>query len=220
MDDRIDSHFAKIFSPILTDLMRMERIREKVQEHVNSVIAHCRKSISSTHRNDFAVSGAELRKAKGELAKILLLSKNSPQLLGWNLVTSAYQEYVEASLLFCVGRGIKIPSPKSLSVPPVAFLLGAADLVGELRRMVVNAIRSDEMHEAEEFYQYMVTMFEHISRFPLSDSMVPGLRRKIDQARYTLEETNAVLAEEHSRRELIRQMEDTRRLLKSYKLGR
>ncbi|MGQ9513547.1 MAG: hypothetical protein ACUVTL_00600 [Thermoproteota archaeon] len=215
MDERINTRFTRIFSPILIDLLRLEKARERIQEHVNRAIAHCRKSVSSTHREDFTVSELELKKAKRELMKIVRFSKRAPQFLRWNLVTSAYQEYVEATLLLCMGRRVQIPSPKSLSVPPAAFLLGAADLMGELRRMVVNSIRSDDILDAEEFYQYMVLIFEQISRFPLSDSMVPGLRRKIDQARYILEETNAILAEEHGRRELIRQMEETKRLMKN-----
>ncbi|MBO3802494.1 MAG: hypothetical protein JTT11_01245 [Candidatus Brockarchaeota archaeon] len=220
MGERGASDFSKIFSPILADLLRVEKVRGRIQERVNKAIAHCRKSVSSTHRGDFAVSEAELERAKAELSKIARLSENSPQLLGWNLVNSAYQEYVEAALLLCVGKGAGMPSPKKLSAPPTAFLLGAADLVGELRRMVVNAIRSGETSEAEELYHRMVEMFEHISRFPLSDSMVPGLRRKVDQARYMLEETNALLAEERGRRELMRQMEETRRFMESKKPSR
>jgi len=197
----------------MRDLLCIERAKERIQAHVNSAISHCRKSISLSHRKEFAASKYELGKARGELLRITRLSRDLPQLLGWNLVISAYQEYVEANLLLCIGRGMKMPTAKSLSVPSVAYLLGVADLMGELRRMAVNAFRSGDILIAEESFQYMVVIFEYLSRFPFSDAVAPGLRRKTDQARYILEETNSELAEEHSRRRLIGQMEDFRKLL-------
>ena len=213
MVNRLSHHFSGIFTPIMRDLLRIERSKERIQAHVNSAISHCRKSISLSHRKEFAASTYELGKARGELSKIARLSRNLPQLQGWNLIISAYQEYVEANLLLCIGRGKKMPASKSLSVPSVAYLLGVADLMGELRRMAVNAIRSGDILIAEKSFQYMVVIFEHLSRFPFSDAVAPGLRRKTDQARYILEETNSELAEEHSRRRLIGQMEDFRKLL-------
>jgi translin len=197
----------------MRDLLRLEGSREAIQEHVNRTIAHCRKSVSLSHRKEFIASRRELAKAKGEIAKIARLSRRSPRLLGWNLVISAYQEYVEAYLLLCIGLGAELPTPRSLSVPTVAFLLGVADLMGELRRMAVNAIRSDDITRAEMSFQYMDALFEHLSRFAFSDAVAPGLRRKVDQARYMLEETNSELAEECSRRRLISQMDALRKMM-------
>jgi len=197
----------------MRDLLRIESSKEKIQTHVNRSISHCRKSISLSHRKEFTASKNELAKSKGELLKVSRISHQMPQLLGWNLVISAYQEYVEANLLLCIGKGTEIPTAESLSVPSVAYLLGVADLMGELRRMAVNAIRSGDIAVAEESFQYMVVIFEYLLRFPFSDAVAPGLRRKTDQARYILEETNSELAEEHSRRRLIGQMEDFRKLL-------
>jgi translin len=213
MVDRLSYHFSAIFSPIMRDLLRIESSKERVQAHANRSISHCRKSISLSHRKEFAESKRELAKAKSELANISRISHRMPQLLGWNLVISVYQEYVEASLLLCIGKGTRIPTAEGLAVPSVAYLLGVADLMGELRRRSVNAIRSGDIAVAEESFQYMIVIFEQLSRFPFSDAVAPGLRRKIDQARYILEESNSELAEEHSRRRLIGQMEDFRKLL-------
>ncbi len=105
----------------------------------------------------------------------------------------ALQESVEAILLHRLVRHRPFPSPRDLAVPPEAYLAGFADLVGEVRRLALEALTRGAILEAREHLAEMDQLFRTLARFE-SPRAILALKPKQDSARALLERTRGDVA--------------------------
>ena len=110
-----------------------------------------------------------------------------------NIAAQAYQEVVEAACVLAVAQGKPLPPAEELGVPPVAYLNGVADVVGELRRGLQLALSKGDKKKAQELYALMDEVYEHLFTIKFSSSLVGPLRRKVDVARGQLEQARSEL---------------------------
>jgi len=100
----------------------------------------------------------------------------------------AFQEAVEACLLGAIVARTALPTPAELGVEPEPYLLGLGDVVGEVRRLVLDRLGSDDLPAAEELLGLMERLSEALLRFDAARAIVQ-LKPKQDQARILLERT-------------------------------
>jgi translin len=100
----------------------------------------------------------------------------------------AFQEAVEACLLHAIVAGSALPTPAALGVEPEPFLLGLGDVVGEVRRLVLDRLGHDDLPSAERYLTLMESLTGALLRFDTSRAIVQ-LKPKQDQARTLLERT-------------------------------
>lgn len=103
----------------------------------------------------------------------------------------AYQEYSEAIIFRSIKEGDKLPSYKELRIPPEAYLLGAMDVVGELRREVTESLSRSDIESAESYHDVMKKIFDMTRGMRYTDSVLPGFRRKQDVARIQMENSGS-----------------------------
>ncbi len=108
-------------------------------------------------------------------------------------VEVALQEAVEANLLFSLVRGKPLPSPESLSVGPVAYLLGLSDLVGEMRRLAVSALSRGHPKEAQATLTQMDEVLSVLMHFDAPRGVI-ALKHKQDTARNLIERMRGEVA--------------------------
>jgi translin len=104
------------------------------------------------------------------------------------LVHDALQEAVEASLLGAIVARETLPGPADLSVEPEPYLLGLGDVVGEVRRLVLERLGRDDLEGAERHLALMEELAQALLRFDTSRAIVQ-LKPKQDQARALVERT-------------------------------
>jgi translin len=104
------------------------------------------------------------------------------------LVHDALQEAVEASLLGAIVERAPLPGPGELAVEPEAYLLGLGDVVGEVRRLVLERLGSDDLDGAERLLRLMEELTGALLRFDTSRAIVQ-LKPKQDVARALVERT-------------------------------
>jgi translin len=104
------------------------------------------------------------------------------------LVLDALQEAVEASLLGAIVARDPLPSPTDLDVEPEPYLLGLGDVVGEVRRLVLERLGTDDLEGAERYLGLMEALTQALLRFDTSRAIVQ-LKPKQDQARALVERT-------------------------------
>ncbi len=138
------------------------------------------------HRTDCS---GELRKMKEEVWHLRsLLLKEHPDLYYAGFVQNALQEYVEAMLLRAIVNKEDLPSHKDLNVNPSAYLMGLADVVGELRREILEFLRKENFDEAEKYLKLMENIYETLLIFNYPSGLVP-IKQKQDVARSLVEKT-------------------------------
>jgi translin len=129
---------------------------------------------------------------------------------------TAYQEYTEAKQLISLLKNDIFLTPEELGVPYKSYLSGIGDLVGELRRYGLNAIRQENIENAERVLDLMEEIYESLSSVEYPKSLVPGLRLKCDIARALLERTRGDVMNAIQRKKLIKEMRGLTQELKRH----
>jgi translin len=117
-------------------------------------------------------------------------------------VHDAQKEYAEASITLAVVSGRDLPSPDELDVEVAAYLNGMGEAVGELRRHLLDALRTGDIDHCEETLDVMEEMYGTLVTFDFPDAMTGGLRRTTDSVRGILERTRGDLAVASRQRDL------------------
>jgi translin len=107
-------------------------------------------------------------------------------------VLTALQECVEATLLDATFQGGEFPGPTDIGVEPEPYLLGLGDLIGELRRRVLEELSAGNLPEAERLLALMEELTHALMRFEAPRSIV-SLKPKQDTARALVERTRGDL---------------------------
>ena len=192
-------------------LQDMAARREKLIKESRDVIASCSRCIINLHNDKPAEAATELSTARRILGG--LKKTASGQLLRYLVPPEA--EFVEASVVYALIRDRPVPSISTLNSSPEAYVLGLLDVVGELKREVLDSMMKGKATVARKHFAEMEELYSALSPFASYDHLVNGARRKIDVARMIVEETRGVLTEETSREKLVSSMERLQKRLGS-----
>jgi translin len=108
-------------------------------------------------------------------------------------VQDALKEYAEASITFALMAQESLPGPGDLDVDYPAYLNGLAEAMGELRRSILDLIRSGELERAEQLLRIMDDVYGILVTVDYPDAITRGLRRTTDMVRGVLERTRGDL---------------------------
>ncbi len=176
--------------------------REKILKDSRDVIADCSKAIISIHTGDKASARALILKAKHGLEELREASQGEMD----RYLTSPETEFVEAETLLALASRKPLPSADELGVAPGSYILGLLDMIGEAKRRLFDCIRQGELDEAERLFEVMESLYVSIKPLAVYDSIVPGMRRKLDVDRSILEDTRSMMTEETRRTKLLKMM--------------
>ena len=180
--------------------------REFLLRNTREIIILCSKSIISIHNNDARSAKANLRRAGTLLEKYR--KKTSMDLRRYMI--TAEQEYVEATCLLLISEKKDIPSDEDLQVMPESYVLGLLDCVGELKRMVFDKIRTNDIGEASRIFDLMENLYMHLYPFSMYDKVLKDARRKTDVDRILVDSARGAVTEEKRRIELIRALDENK----------
>jgi len=200
-----------------------EEIREAYEQKnelmraVRRTTKLAKRAIFSIHKGELDEARKLLDEAKKELAEMRAFLNARPGVASINVLGPAFQEYSEAEVLLAIVSGSDIPGPDELGVPPSDFLLGLADVVGELRRRALDALKSGRFREAEACLELMEEIYMELISLDEAQAILSELRRKCDIARRLIEATRGDISVEARRLSLEKALGRLEGLLK--KLG-
>lgn len=166
-------------------LQDAEARRERAVRCSRDVIRETKRMIHSIHvSEDYAGSKETLLRLVPELTSMA----GDTFAIGIGPADDALAEYAEAMILDAVIREEGVPSFRGLGIGPGPWVLGLADCLGEMRRIVLTSLMSDDTGRAVSMFSDMERMFHTIMVFDIPDSVLP-IRRKQDIARGVMERT-------------------------------
>lgn len=187
------SDLEAVIEGIRANLQRKYEAREHAYKASRDAIRFSANSIRAEHRGEIE-KAAELRdQARQILEQAVAGVQGHADIYHAGFLTDAQKEYAEASLMAAMVEGKPIPSPQQLSVEPAAYLNGLGEAVGELRRVVLDRLRRDEVGECEEILETMDEIYSMLITIDYPDAMTGGLRRTTDMVRGVLEKTRGDL---------------------------
>ncbi|MEM3061236.1 MAG: haloacid dehalogenase, partial [Candidatus Bathyarchaeia archaeon] len=134
---------------IRDELKGIDELREKIIKIVRIIVRLSGSSITQIHRSEFKKANKTILEAERWIKKLNESLEDKPSIKHNGNLQVAFQEYVEAKLLYSIATNRKLISFKLLKVDPIPYILGLLDLVGELRRMVLNLLHEGKIRDAE-----------------------------------------------------------------------
>jgi len=204
--------FKSILEKIQRELMKKDKVREEIQTDMRRATRLSKQAILFTHQDRFDDAKKLIRAANDLLIKLKKVSRRHPELVYASLVDAAFQEYAEAHMLLRLVEKDQFIAPEEIDVPLISYVLGVADVIGELRRRALDSLRSGEVDTSEKCLQLMEYIYAELIAMDDAYLLIPGLRRKCDVARHLIETTRGEVAIETRRKSLenaIKKLEKT-----------
>lgn len=174
-----------VLSTIEAHLRQRELRREDLYQRARRLRRLAQGTMARLHAEGSAPSDlAEVRRSMADLADWLRREGRGDE----PMALDAFQEAVEAVLLGAIVAEEPLPGPAALGVDPEPYLLGLGDVVGEVRRRVLDRLGHDELVGAEADLALMERLTRALLRFDTTRAIVP-LKPKQDAARLLLERT-------------------------------
>lgn len=181
------------FSDIKKRLDKIDEDREKLITLSRQMVRNCSIAIKSIHRQDDTQYQNKLKELKENHTELLALVNLNPIMFNKYLKTPE-QEYVEAVSLYAIINDQELKSPKEYGVDDVNYLLGLSDVVGELRRYVLDKLRRDQIEDLNDILEKMENIYDLLFSLDYPKSITQDLRRKTDVARGIIERTRGDLS--------------------------
>ena len=180
--------------------------REQALPLCREALRRSANAIRAVHREDFAQAEELIARAGGLLAEAREALRAHRDTYHAGFVHDAQKEYAEACTTLAVIAGRPLPSPDALAVEIPAYLNGLGEAVGELRRHLLDRLRSGDVEHCEGVLAAMDDIYGVLVTVDYPDAMTGGLRRTTDAVRGILERTRGDLTVSVRQRELERKL--------------
>ena len=200
---------------IQESLAKRDAVRQDVQTAVRKVTRQAKQAIFQVHSGKLEEAENTLNEAYNLLASLSDLAKESPDLLYSGTVDSAFEEYAEAQIFLHLAKEKRFVGFEEIEVPMIPYVLGLADVIGELRRRALDSMRKNENKKAVHMLELMETIYVELTNLDEIQFLVPGLRRKCDVARRVIEATRGDVTVDVRRSQLENSIRELKRTLEA-----
>ena len=183
-------------------MRRKHEARQEIQAAMRSATRLSKISILMVHQGRFKDAESMIEEANGLFSKLGESAKNNAELIYSGIVDAAYQEYSEACIFLRLVKEDRIVSFEEIGVPISSYVLGLADVIGELRRKVLDSLREGQISMGEKYLDRMDEIFVDLTGMGDAYFLISGLRRKCDVARRIIEATRGDVTIEARRKSL------------------
>ena len=203
-----------ILKEVKEELIQKEEVRENAQKNMRKATSLSKQAILLMHQKKFDKAGKSIENAKEIISKLQISAREYPDIIYSGMFSAALQEYAEANVFQGLIKEARFVTPNEINVPALDYVLGLADVIGEYRRLVLDALREGEVKKGEEGLKIMDDSYIELMAMDEAYMLVPGLRRKCDMARRIIETTRGDVTQEVRRKAL------ENRLIQLEKTGR
>jgi translin len=196
-----------IVTNITAQLQSKNQARDRALVDSRQLVRRAANAIRALHRGEPEVADANLEEGRAMLAVTRTDLAEHPDLYWAGYVQDAQKEFAEAHLVAAIIRGAVLPGPSELGVEQAPYLNGMAEAASELRRYVLDIMRTGDaadMGEAERALRVMDDVYTSLITVDLPDQITGGLRRTVDALRAVLERTRGDLTLSTRQAELAR----------------
>lgn len=175
----------------IEELRSANEAREQGLTGCRQAIRACSRSIRMVHRQEFENAAAKADEAESALRSAQAALAPHPKIAHAGFLHDAEKEYAEARLTAALVRNEPLPTPSDLQVETPAWLNGLAEAASELRRYLLDGLRSGEMEQGDNLLEAMDDVYELLVGLDFPDALTGGLRRTTDAYRAVLERTRS-----------------------------
>ena len=201
-----DKSLSRISDMAMEEFSAKHASRERGLQISREVIRLSANAIRGVHRRDFDQARDLISQAEGRLKEAAELLKTWPEIYHAGFLADARKEYSEATVTLAIISGAGIPEPKELGVEMGPYLNGMGEVIGELRRFILDSLRRDDTQRCEELMEIMDEIYGVLVTMDFPEGVTAGLRRTTDAMRGILERTRGDLTIAIRQRQLERKL--------------
>ncbi len=194
-----------VAAQIQARLDEREALHESLYTACRALSRLARRTIQGMQRQ--GVAGACVEALQLSVLGLRETLQAAPDQLYVGFVTDALQESAEAFFLHAFLTGSRLPTPDEAAVTDIAYLLGLADTIGELRRLALKCLRNEDVPGALRFLQAMERLEDALMRFAYGRPIL-HLKPKQDVARLVIERTRAEISIAAKSAETLAQLDE------------
>tara|TARA_B100000945_G_scaffold317480_1_gene320418 strand:+ start:196 stop:861 length:666 start_codon:yes stop_codon:yes gene_type:complete len=187
------SKLFDIGDQIRESLSDKTRTRDDVLTRSRQLIRLCANTIRAIHRNNLDEITLLLEEATSCAADLRQCAGRNTDLYFAGYTQDALKEFVEVNVLYAIVCRLDIPSHIDLQVEPATYLKGLSEAATELRRTILDIIRTDHLDEAERLLEALDEIYNLLITMDFPDAITAGLRRNTDILRSVRERTRGDL---------------------------
>ena len=193
MPSRYSDDLAGIGVQAIEQLTIRNRAREQALTISREVIRRSANAIRAVHRGEFGEARKVIDLARLRLDETEPMRLENPEIYFAGFLADARKEFCEANVTLAMISGEALPRPQDLGVDPAAFLNGMAEVIGELRRYILDSLRRDSFERCQEHMELMDEINSILVTVDFPEAVTGGLRGRTDQMRGVLERTRGDL---------------------------
>jgi translin len=187
----MENHLESLSDRIRESFERQNAIRDQALAQSRDLTRHAARAIRAIHRDDTDLAQEYLSKANQLAADLREGLQEEPDLYFSGYTQDALKEFCEAHLTVATVLNQDWPSPEELRVEYATYLNGMSEVVGELRRRIMDIMRAGHSPEVERLLDVMDDIYALLVTMDYPDALTYGLRRRTDIARSIIERTQA-----------------------------
>ncbi|MEM2946740.1 MAG: hypothetical protein QXN96_00695 [Candidatus Bathyarchaeia archaeon] len=196
------TYLKAVLRQIRRELKGKEKIRDKAQTEMRKLTSISKQAILFIHQKRLKEARRLLEKARMIISGLNTVAKEHPDIIHSGLYDIALQEYAEANIFLTLIEEERFVTPMEINVPSIDYVLGLADVIGEYRRLALDALREGNAEKSEQCLKVMDEIYTELMAMDEAYMLVPGLRRKCDVARKIIETTRGDVTHEVRRQSL------------------
>ena len=193
MPSRYREILSSIGATVINELTDKNRDREQALSVSREVIRFSANAIRAVHRGEFEDARELIGKGEARLKEADHIATSSPSIFNAGFMNDARKEFTEANVTLAIISGSDIPLIDDLKVDAAAYINGMAEVIGELRRYILDALRRNEIDGCQEFMDVMDEMYTVLVTIDFPEGVTSGLRHNTDAMRGVLERTRGDL---------------------------
>ena len=200
-------NLKKAFSEITELLEILYQDREKILRLSRNIIRDCSIAIKNIHRKEFDKFQEKIDTIKINHQNLIKLVNKNPGIF-FKYLKTPEQEFAESITFYSIINKKDIPTPFELKINPLNFLLGLADVIGELRRYALDNIRNSQVEDLNSILESMDELYTYLFTIDYPVGVTQDLRHKVDVARNIIEKTRGDISLAIQMNDLKRCFED------------
>jgi len=185
-----------------------DSVREEAIRLSREIIRTSAEAVRMIHLGRISEARSNIFNAIDKVKLLTSKLKEHPDLFYSGLVYNCLSEYVEAYVFYNLVVESKMPSLNELDVPYIPYLQGLGDVIGELRRYIIDLLKKREYSEASLYLDVMETIYQWLKKLNYPDALMPGVRHKVDIARRLIEDTKVLYLNTINSYELRKRIEE------------
>ena len=201
-------NFEELSDVIRESFERKNKIRDEALSQSRNLTRHAARAIRAIHREDAELAREHLAEADKLATALREGLSEDPDLYFSGYAQDALKEYCEAHLTVATILNQEWSTPNDLNVEYATYLNGLSEVVGEIRRRIMDIMRQGHSQEVERLLDVMDDIYAQLVTMDFPDALTYGLRRRTDIARSIIERTQADVTVSYRQQQLEKRISD------------